>query len=62
MASFPAPAWLSSGLCPSSTVVTGDQKLQPEARKELLLIWEIEAQKCQGFVQGHSAKQWPGQD
>lgn len=55
MASFLAPAWPSSGLCPSSRVLTGDQGLQGEARQELPLIWETEAQKCQGFVQGHSA-------
>lgn len=57
MASFLAPAWLSSGLCPSSRVLTGDQGLQGEAKQELPLIWETEAQKCQGFDQGHSANQ-----
>lgn len=40
MASFLAPAWLSSGLCPSSRVLTGDQGLQGEVRQELPLIWE----------------------
>lgn len=51
--------------CPPGSVPhpvsSQDQELQPEARQELPLSWETEAQKCQGLFQGHRAKQWQGQ-
>lgn len=50
MASFPVPAWLCSKLCPSPKVLTGDQDLQPEAARELPLLWATEAQKWQEFI------------
>lgn len=50
MASFLAPAWLCSRLCPSSSFLTGDQELQPETRQELPLSGETEFQKCQELV------------
>lgn len=57
LASFSAPAQLSSRLCPSRNFLTGDQEFQPEAAQELPLSWETEVQKSQGLIQGHRAKE-----
>lgn len=49
---IPCPCLAVFWALPLIQVLTGDQGLQGEAKQELPLIWETEAQKCQGFDQG----------